>query len=166
MIITLLRLNNLNDEMMHIQKELNSAVKEVFHQAMINVFLAYNRCNEDVRHAVLPFDITSQQFNVLRILRGQHPKPATINLIKARMLDKMCDASRIVDRLVQKDLVNKNINAYDKRAVDILISEKGIQLLKKTDKEIDLSAIISASITVEEAEQLNVLLNKITAGKD
>jgi len=166
MIITLLRLNNLNDEMMHIQKELNSAVKEVFHQAMINVFLAYNRCNEDVRHAVLPFDITSQQFNVLRILRGQHPKPATINLIKARMLDKMCDASRIVDRLVQKDLVNKNINAYDKRAVDIIISEKGIQLLKKTDKEIDLSAIISASITVEEAEQLNVLLNKITAGKD
>ncbi|MDO7745246.1 MAG: MarR family transcriptional regulator [Pedobacter sp.] len=166
MITTLLRLNNLNDEMMHIQKELNSAVKEVFHQAMINVFLAYNRCNEDVRHAVLPFDITSQQFNVLRILRGQHPKPATINLIKARMLDKMCDASRIVDRLVQKDLVNKNINAYDKRAVDIIISEKGIQLLKKTDKEIDLSAIISASITVEEAEQLNVLLNKITAGKD
>jgi len=166
MITPPLHLNNLNNKMMHVQKELGSPVKEVFHQAMINVFLAYNRCNEDVRHAVLPFEITAQQFNVLRILRGQHPKPSTINLIKARMLDKMCDASRIVDRLVQKDLVNKNTNAYDKRAVDIVISDKGIQLLKKTDKEIDLSAIISSSLTLEEAEQLNGLLNKITGGKD
>lgn len=131
-----------------------------FHEAIVNVSFTHNWCNDKVKQAVSPFDVTSQQFNVLRILRGQYPNPSTINLIKARMLDKMSDASRIVDRLVQKDLVMKKINSYDKRAVDILITEKGILLLKRTDKEVDLSAILSSNLTKGEAEQLNLLLEK------
>ncbi|HEY0177770.1 MAG TPA: MarR family transcriptional regulator, partial [Pedobacter sp.] len=83
---------------------------------------------------------------------------------KSRMLDKMCDASRIVDRLVQKDLVLKNVNNYDKRAVDILINDKGLMLLKKMDNEVDLSHIFSANITIEEARQLTQLLDKARGG--
>lgn len=146
---------------MQLQKEIKTPRYEsVFHEAMINVAFTQNWCNDQVKQAVSSYDITNQQFNVLRILRGQHPDPSTINLLKSRMLDKMCDASRIVDRLVQKDLICKKTNTYDKRAVDILISEKGLTLLKKMDKEMNLSTILSANLTHQEAEQLTSLLEK------
>lgn len=146
---------------MQLQKD-NKAPRyeSVFHEALVNVAFTQNWCNDQVKQAVSPYDITNQQFNVLRILRGQYPNPSTINLLKSRMLDKMCDASRIVDRLVQKDLICKNTNAYDKRAVDILINEKGMALLKKMDKEMDLSGIISCNLTKQEAELLTTLLEK------
>lgn len=147
--------------MIQLQKEIKAPRYEsVFHEAMVNVAFTQNWCNDQVKQAVSLYDITNQQFNVLRILRGQHPDPSTINLLKSRMLDKMCDASRIVDRLVQKDLICKKTNTYDKRAVDIVINEKGLALLKKMDKEMDLSAILSANLTLKEAEQLTSLLEK------
>lgn len=138
----------------------SSRYESAFHEAIVNVSYTHNWCNDKIKQAVAPYDITSQQFNVLRILRGQFPNPSTINLIKSRMLDKMCDASRIVDRLVQKDLVLKNISHYDKRAVDILINDKGLALLKKMDNELNLSDIFSLNITKDEAEQLSKLLDK------
>ena len=134
--------------------------ESAYHEAIVNVSYTHNWCNDKVKQAVSPYDITSQQFNVLRILRGQFPNPSTINLVKSRMLDKMCDASRIVDRLVHKDLVIKNVSNYDKRAVDILINDKGLNLLKKIDSEVSLSGILSPNITEEEAEQLIALLDK------
>jgi len=134
--------------------------ESAYHEAIVNVSYTHNWCNDKVKQAVSPYDITSQQFNVLRILRGQFPNPSTINLVKSRMLDKMCDASRIVDRLVHKDLVIKNVSNYDKRAVDILINDKGLNLLKKIDNEVSLSGILSANITEQEAEQLIALLDK------
>lgn len=134
--------------------------ESAYHEAIVNVSYTHNWCNDKVKQAVSPYDITSQQFNVLRILRGQFPNPSTINLVKSRMLDKMCDASRIVDRLVHKDLVIKNVSNYDKRAVDILINDKGLNLLKKIDNEVSLSAILSPNITEDEAEQLIALLDK------
>lgn len=151
-----------------IQKEKEKMLKETkspryesaFHEALVNVSHTHNWSNDKVKVAVAPYDITSQQFNVLRILRGQFPNPSTINLIKSRMLDKMCDASRIVDRLVQKNLVIKNISNYDKRAVDILINDKGLGLLKKMDEEVNLSAVFSAHISAEEARELTRLLEK------
>lgn len=134
--------------------------ESAFHEALVNVAFTQNWCNDKVKQLVAPYDVTAQQFNVLRILRGQFPNPSTINLIKSRVLDKMCDASRIVDRLVHKELVIKKINTYDKRAVDILINDKGLSLLKKMDDEVSLSAVLSANITQEEAENLIVLLDK------
>jgi DNA-binding MarR family transcriptional regulator len=134
--------------------------ESAFHEVIVNVSFTHNWCNDKVKQAVSPYDITSQQFNVLRILRGQFPNPSTINFIKSKMLDKMCDASRIVDRLVQKGLVIKNISSYDKRAVDILINDRGLNLLKKIDEEVSLSGFLSSNITEEEAEQLIALLDK------
>jgi len=106
------------------------------------------------------YNLTSQQFNVLRILRGQSPKPATINMIKERMIDKMSDASRIVDRLVQKDLVSRCTNNTDRRAVDIHISEKGIEILAKMDAEFKTADLFKHNLTEEEANSLSVLLDK------
>jgi DNA-binding MarR family transcriptional regulator len=133
----------------------------VHQQAIGKIFLTYNWCSDRLRQTVAPYDITTQQFNVLRILRGQYPRPSTVSFVKETMLDKMCDASRIVDRLLQKDLIVKHNNPRDKRAVDIVISDKGLSLLDKIDQEVTISDIISENLTLEEAEELNQLLDKV-----
>jgi DNA-binding MarR family transcriptional regulator len=148
--------------MSNLQKEIKTTKFENEHQkALVNIVFTFHWTNQKVKEYLLPFEITPQQFNVLRILRGQYPSPATVNLIKSRILDKMSDTSRIIDRLIQKGYVKKNVNNYDKRAVDIIISDKGLSLLKKMDKEVDLSKIISAGLTEEEAKTLNLILDKI-----
>lgn len=147
---------------MQLQKEThNTRFEGIHHQAIVNVLHTGNWCHDKLKQAIMPFEVTPQQFNILRILRGQHPKPSTINLLKSRMLDKMCDASRIVDRLVQKGLVLKAANEADKRAVDILITSEGLTLLKDMDKDVRFSGFVSANLTTEEAAQLNFLLDKM-----
>lgn len=147
---------------MPLQNEIKtSRFESVFQQAVVNVVFTYNWCTDQMKQVIAPYDITTQQFNVLRILRGQYPNPSTINLIKSRMMDKMSDASRIVERLVQKHLVEKEVNSSDKRAVDIRISSKGLSLLEKMDAEVDLSAVVSPNLTEKEAEELNLLLDKL-----
>lgn len=147
---------------MQLQKETYTSQFENEHQqAIVNVLFTYTWCIDRLKQVISPYDITTQQFNILRILRGQFPKPSTINLLRSRMLDKMSDASRIVDRLVQKDLVYKKPNDADKRAVDILISKKGLELLKQMDQEVRISELISSNLTDSEAELLNVLLDKM-----
>ena len=147
---------------MHLQKETTISRIENEHQkAMVNVFYTFNWLHDKMKQLVLPYDVTNQQFSILRILRWQYPAPSTINLLKYEMLDKMCDASRIVDRLVQKDLVIKEPNQFDKRSVNIMISKKGLALLKKMDNEISISGIVSINLTDGEAAQLNKLLDKM-----
>lgn len=147
---------------MELQKEIKtSRFESVYQQAMVNVVFTYGWCNDQLKQSMSPYDITIQQFNILRILRGQYPRPSTINLLKSRMLDKMSDASRIVDRLVQKGYVMKAGSSIDKRAVDILITKKGLSLLKQIDLEVDLSEMVAPNLTEEEAFQLNYLLDKM-----
>jgi DNA-binding MarR family transcriptional regulator len=147
---------------MQLQEETHTSRFESEHQqAIVNVLFTYNWCIDQLKRVIAPYDITTQQFNILRILRGQYPNPSTINLLKIRMLDKMSDASRIVDRLVQKGLALKNTNVSDKRAVDILITEKGLTLLKKIDGEVSISGLIAGNLTDAEASHLNLLLDKM-----
>jgi DNA-binding MarR family transcriptional regulator len=147
---------------MQLQKETHTAQFESEHQqAIVNVLYTYTWCIDQLKKVITPYDITTQQFNILRILRGQYPNPSTINLLRSRMLDKMSDASRIVDRLVQKDLVMKEANGTDKRAVDIRISTKGLELLRQMDREVSISDIASSNLTGDEAVQLNILLDKM-----
>lgn len=147
---------------MRIDEEIQSSkFEDNYHKAVINITYTYGwlsyafRCQFD-RH-----NLTQQQFNILRILRGQYPKPATINLLKERMLDKMSDASRIVDRLVQKGLVSRCTNSRDRRAVDIRISEKGMSILSKLDEEFKTKDILKNNLTEEEAGLLSDLLDKL-----
>jgi MarR family multiple gene transcriptional regulator MgrA len=110
------------------------------------------------------FDITMQQYNILRILRGQHPKAASINTLKERMLDKMSDVSRLVERLRKADLVERKSCEIDRRAVDVKITAKGLQLLKDIDEEIgQLEDSMKQAMTEKEAAQLNKLLDKLLA---
>jgi DNA-binding MarR family transcriptional regulator len=107
------------------------------------------------------YDITRQQFNVLRILRGQHPNPISINLIKERMLDKMSDTSRIVARLLKGGHIFKNTSSGDRRALEISITQKGLALLQETDCEVEAFEELLQNLSSQEIQQFNLLLDKI-----
>jgi len=111
--------------------------KSEYNKLLVNLIYTGNWINQLDADIFKPHGITSPQFNVLRILRGQHPEPATINLIIERMLDRMSNASRIVDRLEQKELVVRKQSQEDRRAVDVFISEKGLMLLNELDKVLE-----------------------------
>jgi MarR family 2-MHQ and catechol resistance regulon transcriptional repressor len=130
-------------------------------KAMINIIYTYGWIIEKIRDFLSKEDITHQQFNILRILRGSHPKPLSTMQIRDRMLDKMSDTSRIVDRLVLKGMVKKTICPTDKRLVDVVITDKGQKLLKKLDQESDHISEIMSALSDKEAEQLSLLLDKL-----
>lgn len=147
---------------MEIEKEIVSNKFEDNHQkAVVNLIYTYGWLTNHLKQRLNKHKITLQQYNILRILRGSHPRPATINLLKERMLDKMSDASRIVERLVQKQLVQRCVNEKDRRAVDILITEKGLSTLQKLDAEMSSKDILKDNITDKEAAQLSSLLDKM-----
>jgi DNA-binding MarR family transcriptional regulator len=147
---------------MEIEKEIYNRKFENSHQkAVVNLLYTYGWITNLLRLLLNKHNVTLQQYNILRILRGQHPNPATINILKERMLDKMSDASRIVERLVQKGLVIRCVSNKDRRAVDILINQNGLDILQKLDNEISLKAMLSNNISEEEANTLSGLLDKM-----
>jgi len=147
---------------MEIEKEIVSNKFENNHQkAIVNLIYTYGWITNLLKHRLNKHRITLQQYNVLRILRGQSPKPATVNLLKERMLDKMSDASRIVERLVQKNLAQRCTSDIDRRAVDIRISPKGLEILQKLDDEMSSKDILKENISDEEAGVLSGLLDKM-----
>lgn len=107
------------------------------------------------------YGITSNQYNILRILRGQYPNPATVNLLKERMIDKMSDASRLVERLRTKGFVKRDLSSKDRRCVDIIITDKGLHLLKEIDKLNDKHDSFLKNLSEGEAKKLNDLLDKL-----
>ncbi len=111
-------------------------------------------------------EITPQQFNILRILRGSHPKPLSTQAIRNRMLEKMSDTSRIVDRLVTKNLVKKVTCEKDRRLVDVVITEKGQALLERLDRRDNDMDDIVRGLNEKEAAQLNQLLDKVRQGRE
>ncbi len=130
-------------------------------KAAINLFYTSNWLSEKLRAFLSNDDLTPQQFNVLRILRGSHPEPLSTLQIRERMLDKMSDTSRIVDRLVKKELVKKGTCKADKRLVDINITENGLDLLSRLDENSqDLDNHLNG-ISEEDAETLSTILDKI-----
>lgn len=129
-------------------------------KAAINIIYTYNWLMERMSARLSEFDLTSQQFNILRILRGAKGPLSTMQ-IRGRMLDKMSDTSRIVDRLILKDLVKKNLCSRDKRLVDVMITEKGLALLGELDKYAPEMDAIVGNLAEEETCQLNLLLDKI-----
>ena len=129
-------------------------------KAMINLLYTYGWVMEQIKTFLACEDITHQQYNILRILRGAAGPLSTLQ-IRERMLDKMSDTSRIVDRLVSKELVQKVTCAKDKRLVDVTISGKGLALLQKLDKRDDYIQQIMQNLSEEEAEKLSGLLDRL-----
>ncbi len=148
---------------MELEKEIyqTTGFKNDYHKIVVNLIYSYSWVTGLVKERLNKKEVTLQQYNILRILRGQYPNPATINLLKERMLDKMSDASRIVERLVQKELVTRCINKNDRRAVDILITEKGLEVLQSLDPIVTPEDVLRANLTDGEAAQLNSLLDKL-----
>lgn len=155
-----------NFERMEIEKEIHQqSFRNARQKAMVNLLYTYGWAIEKIKHFLAQEDITHQQYNILRILRGAHPQPLSTLQIRERMLDKMSDTSRIVDRLVLKELVQKSTCPKDKRLVDVVITEKGQALLQKLDEQSDDMDTIMSNLTVEEAGTLSGLLDKLRGNK-
>ncbi len=107
------------------------------------------------------FGISSQQYNVLRILRGQYPNPASVGLIQERMLDKMSNASRLIEKLKQKKLIKRSECSKDRRQVDVLVTQEGLSLLKEIDNLNNEMHSICNTLDVNEKKTLNNLLDKL-----
>jgi len=138
-----------------------SSFRNEYHKLAVNIIFTHSWLMSKIYELLDEYDLTPQQFNLLRILRGQYPKPASITLLKERMLDKMSDASRLVERLLSKGLVERKICPKDRRKVDVIISKKGLKVLDKIDKTNDEMDRYLKNLTTKEAEQLNYLLDKL-----
>ncbi len=148
---------------MHLEKLIRQTApfKSPYAKAEVGLIYLGNVIISQSHNYFKPYGITVQQYNVLRILRGQFPKYANINLIKERMLDKMCDASRIVERLHKQELILKQVNALDKRHTDVIITEKALALLKKIDEHQELQVNILNTLNLDEVNSFNQLISKV-----
>ncbi|TPE42606.1 MarR family winged helix-turn-helix transcriptional regulator [Pontibacter mangrovi] len=147
---------------MKIEEEIKQSVfKSEYQKAYINVVYTSGYLQQAQSTLFKPFGVTLPQYNILRILRGQYPKPATISLLIERMLDKTSNASRIVDKLEAKGLVTRKQCPSDRRTVDVLITEKGLQLLEQMDSLEGGKGTGITNLSEDEAAQLNLLLDKI-----
>ena len=146
---------------MSIDKDINQRkFRNEYQRAGINLIYTFNWVTEQMKQLFDQYDITAQQFNILRILRGAGEPLSTLQ-IRQRMLDKMSDTSRIVDRLIKKGLVKKITCKADRRLVDVSISEKGLKLLEKMDRhDTDMDAVFK-NLSEPEAKTLNKLLDKV-----
>lgn len=145
---------------MAIEEDIKQSKFKSDHQkALINLLYTASWVQGRQQEFFKPFKITAQQFNILRILKGQHPQSISATEIKSRMLDKNSDVSRLLDRLVGKEFVTKRTCPNDKRATDVNITEAGLELLKTLDKyQSQIDGMLS--LTEEEAGQLSNLLDK------
>ncbi len=147
---------------MGIDQDIKQAKFRNEHQkASVNLIFTYGWITERTKELFAREDITPQQFNILRILRGSHPEPLSTLQIRERMLDKMSDTSRIVDRLIGKGLVKKGTCKTDRRLVDVMITDKGRKLLERLDERQDELDNIIGNLSKKEAAQLSELLDKI-----
>lgn len=138
------------------QKSFSSEVEK----AMVNLSYTQSYMSSKINAALKPHKISSQQFNVLRILKGQHPDPVSINDITSRMVDKMSNASRLVDKLCKKELIIRSSCAHDKRQVDVNITEAGQQLLLELNSRIREVINEHSHLTDDEYKTLNELMDK------
>lgn len=147
---------------MEIGKEIKQAkFKNEYQKLLINIMFTSNWLAAKHACNIKAYGISSQQFNLLRILRGQHPKPATVNLLIDRMLDKNSNASRLVEKLRLKKLVERATCQDDRRAVNVVITQKGLDMLAEIDREEDKFLESLKNLTEQEAEALNTLLDKL-----
>lgn len=135
--------------------------RNTHHRMALNLIYTTGWLSNSQACLLKPYDLTSPQYNVLRILRGQHPKPVQVNDIIERMMDKMSNASRLVDKLLAKGLVKRTECPHDRRAVDVVITEEGLKLLAELDTMQDQWEEQLHSLTEQEASQLSDLLDKL-----
>lgn len=150
---------------MSIDKDILTAnFRNEHHKALVNLLFTHSWVSERTRLIFEKGDLTPQQYNILRILRGAKQPLSTLQ-IRQRMIDKMSDTSRIVDRLIAKNLVKKTVCLKDKRLVDVIITEEGLSLLNTLEQfEQEMDGIMG-NLNDQEIKTLNQLLDKLREKK-
>lgn len=146
---------------MGIEEDIKQGKKfdNIYERLIVNIMFTNSWLMDQQTRIFKPYGITAPQYNVLRILRGQYPDACTVNTIIERMLDRMSNASRIVDRLENKGLVERTVCKTDRRAKDVLITEKGLAVLNEVDNALYLWMKKFESLPGERAEDLNQALD-------
>ena len=132
-----------------------------FQKAILNIAVTSSWMDADFTKKLKPHGISPQQYNVLRILRGQGGDAISVNNIMSRMIDKMSNASRLVEKLRQKELIERVICEHDRRQVDVRITRNGLKLLDIVDADMESFEEIKSRITEKEAMQLSLILEKM-----
>ena len=140
--------------------------KNPYQKAAVNMIYTLSWMREKTKAIFDAEDVTPQQFNILRILRGSFPAPLSTLQIRERMLEKMSDTSRIVDRLIAKGLVKKITCKNDRRLVDVIITDKGKKLLERLDQKQDEIDNVLGNLSEKDANMLSDLLDKIREGAE
>lgn len=147
---------------MTIEEEIKvKSFKTVYNKLIVNLLYTGGWLNSQHNDLLKPYGLSMQQYNVLRILRGSHPDPASVNTIIDRMLDKNSNASRLVEKLRQKEYIIRTACSNDRRQVDVTITKKGLGLLSQIDDKMDGFESQFKSITKKEATELSTLLDKL-----
>ncbi|RRQ47724.1 MarR family transcriptional regulator [Maribacter algicola] len=144
------------EEIIKTKKEIPLEARTIIHLTLVT-----NKINEMMSASLKPFGISIQQFNVLRILRGQENKPANLSTINERMVTKMSNTTRLVDKLLAKDYVIRKICPQNRRKVEIKITTKGLDVLNEIDGiKFEMEKNIVKNFSVTELKELNSLLDK------
>lgn len=144
------------EQIIKTEKEIPLESRTIIHFMLVN-----NKINEAISNVLKPFDVSLQQFNVLRILRGQNNEPANLSTLNERMVTKMSNTTRLVDKLILKGFVDRITCPSNRRKVEINITSEGKKVLKKMDAAMKIAEkSILKNISDSELEQLNTLFNK------
>ena len=148
---------------MNIESEIKSTIElDIITKTVINMLFTSKYIEESFLSVLKPFDLSSQQYNVLRILRGQKGNPANLSTLQERMIDKSSNTTRLVDKLIQKKLANRQVCESNRRKVEIFITDKGLEILKRLDPITEQkNKEILNHLTKKDLEILNNSLDKI-----
>ena len=147
---------------MKIEDVIKSSVPmDVSKKIILNVMFTQNVLTESFNEILKPYDISGEQYNVLRILRGQKGNPANMCVIQERMLAKTSNTTRLVDKLLLKELVTREVCPENRRKIEVLITQKGLDVLKELDPKVtEHEESFSKKLNEDEIITLNQLLEK------
>jgi DNA-binding MarR family transcriptional regulator len=146
---------------MTLESKLQSKFKTPQHKLGVNLLYTSHLISYLLHQQFKDLEITHQQYNVLRILRGQYPEPCNLKLIKERIIDRMSDVSRIVDKLIIKQFVERKECKSDRRNVDLIITDKGLKLLSSLDHINESFLDLFKNLNDQDIKTLNSLLDKL-----
>jgi len=130
-------------------------------KVILNIMYTQNVISDKFNEIMKPYDLSSEQYNVLRILRGQKGCPANMCIIQERMLAKNSNTTRLIDKLLLKDFVTREVCPDNRRKIEVLITQKGLDVLAELDPKVnEHEQVFAANLNKEELEQLNTLLEK------
>jgi DNA-binding MarR family transcriptional regulator len=147
---------------MTIEEEIKSTVPlDISKKIILNVLYTQNVVSDKMNEILKPYDLSGEQYNVLRILRGQKGNPANMCVIQERMLAKTSNTTRLVDKLLLKELVTRNVCPENRRKIDVLVTQKGLDILTELEPKIKTHEVSFAkNLSASELELLNQLLEK------